>query len=143
MIIPSESMKAAMKNDPGGIGPRPWTVPALLIVLLAGTIVGLVDDRLSWGGLVGLAVNGLLMFGLWKGKGWVYTLLFAVEALVVVMLLIVFVWIRPPGQAVPVETLVVGGLVLILLMHPATRRYAGTDRARRETKPAESTPKML
>ena len=143
-LIPSEEMQVSVDGHSGGVGPRPWTITALLVLMVAGTVWGFIfGDGGLLSNLVGTVITALFMYGIWKGKSWVYLLLFALNALVFVTLIIVFVVIRPPGVVpAPVDGLVMSGLTLVLLMHPKTRRFAGTERSRREV-PTEPTPKML
>ena len=111
---------------------RPWPVYALSLLAVTGAALGVVvGDRSLWD--IPTALFGAFVgYSMWTGKGWAFTVMFMLTSLCAGLLLTVAV-----VQLVLLEQRVSGGLgwglanAIIwigLLMHPATKRFAGIDR---------------
>lgn len=117
---------------------RPWTVYALVALSAGGLIWGLigVSDRNVWD--VPLYLLGLgIAYSLWAGKRWAFTVSFMLTTLcagfiAVIALIQVFLLDRG-AQVALLWGLLVSSVWIALLMHPATKRFAGLDEpSRRE-----------
>jgi hypothetical protein len=105
---------------------RPWTVKALVAWAVIATGLTLVlEGSLLGADIAGIAFAALTAWALWNGKSWMYVLSYAGFALMAVVL--VFTTFDDDRMS-----LVRGWVTVIvgfyLLVHPATRAFAQTER---------------
>lgn len=117
---------------------RPWTVKALVAWSLLATGLTLVLERsLSGSDIAGIAFAALTAWALWNGKSWMYTLIFAGFSLCAVGL-----GVATFTGGVDRSTLVRSWIAVVvgfyLLVHPATRAFAQTQRQPMQAAPQTS-----
>ena len=144
-MIPDESMRAATDPNSGGMGPRPWTITALLVVFVVSTVWGFIFGADSvWSNLIGFVLGGGLMYAIWRGKTWAFLLTLGLTAFAFVMFGIIFFVVRPAATTESmIPSFVLVAAQLGLLMHPETKRYAGIRRNRQTAEPSEPTATAL
>jgi hypothetical protein len=122
---------------------RPWTVYALVALWFVGLVLswfvdtsfGIGDPANSpdlpiWVSIVSLLISVGIGLGLWMGKTWAYSLAFVLTGLSAFALVMAVAF----GDFT-VWAVVQVAASLFLLLHPATRRFAG----RRRSAPVETT----
>lgn len=123
--------------------PRPWTVTALVAWGVLGIFWGAVFDRtLDLADLVVLLLTAVIAWGMWTSRAWAFILMFAAALLSALSLGILLV-IRLT-QSESITELIPGtiGLVVVLalLLHPATKRFALQSRRATVSPPVETPP---
>lgn len=109
---------------------RPWTVYVLVIGSAVGLIWGAIadTDRGWWHVLAGLFTVGVA-YSLWVGKRWAFTLSFMLVTLcggLGVLVLAIQLFLMGEGvQTALLWTLGVALIWVALLLHPATKEFAG------------------
>ncbi|HWL64604.1 MAG TPA: hypothetical protein VNP73_01405, partial [Actinomycetota bacterium] len=84
----------------------------------------------TWVDIAGWLLGALFLIGLWRGRRWAFTLWFVFTSLALVVSAIAYVFIPLPEAArFPIAETVLSLIQLALLMHPATKRFAGTERS--------------
>ena len=109
---------------------RPWTVYVLVAVSLVGLVVGQIIDaeRNLWDVLsAGFAL--FLAWGMWSGKPWSFSLSFMLASLCLVLTLgatFAQAFLLEMSLSVPLLwTAALSALWVGLLLHPATKAFAG------------------
>ena len=122
-------------------GARPWTVYVLVVASAAGLVWSLFldSDRNAWF-IVNLVVSLGLMYALWVGKSWAFSLSFMGASLCAVALVgVILIQLLLLEMRVPSSLwwgLLINGFWIVLLLRPETKRFAGLDRG----SPAEGVP---
>lgn len=112
---------------------RPWPVYALVLMMVTGTVVGLTaSGELGYAGVLGVCFDLWLAYSLWAGRRWAFTLMFmlvtlclAVGAATGIIAVALLQQDLPSGA---IWAVVMASALIALLMHPATKRFAGFDR---------------
>lgn len=82
----------------------------------------LFDSSLELGDIGLIAVTAVLTYGVWQGKSWAFVWLFASYVLCVISLVIYGIVTREVAPLIAPAVLLIG--LLVLLLHPSTRRFA-------------------
>lgn len=119
----AEVSEAAQRPD------RPWTVIALIVLGILGTLWNLAFEGWELRNLFGTALAIVFAWGLWTGQRWAYWLTFA-GALLSGVILAIFVFsgstlVDTVNKVIWFVNVVV---TIFLLWHPATRRFIGLDK---------------
>ena len=112
---------------------RPWTVYALVLLSVAGLAWGQVVDqeRTLWdaGAIV---ISLFLVWGLWMGKQWAFSISFMLSSLCVALAAGVVLVQGFLMESSPHVGLIVTGVISAfwcwLLLRPESKRFAGLDR---------------
>jgi hypothetical protein len=115
---------------------RPWTVYALVALWVVGLVAPYVVDTSvaigdpanapdypSWANVVFFLIGAGITAGLWMGKTWAYSLSLILTVLSAVALVLALAF-----GSFSIWAIVQIALGLFLLLHPATRRFAGWRR---------------
>lgn len=104
---------------------RPWTVHAIVAVSILGSSFSLALDGPDAPFFAGLAIQVILLWGLWMRRGWAYGLLLGLTALGLFGWIF---WVLTQYRAIPPawSSLIALSSVtaIALLRHPLTKRYA-------------------
>jgi len=115
-------------------GARPWTVYVLAALSTGGTVWTLItQSRLDLWAVVTALFGIWVTYSMWVGKRWAFSFAFMMTTLCAVFFVGVML-IRVFLLEMPVLGTLVWGLMssiiwITLLMHPATKRFAGLDPA--------------
>ena len=122
---------------------RPWPVHVLTLLAVTSAVLGVVvgDRSLSD---IPVALFGVFVgYSMWTGKRWAFTVSFMLTSLCASFLLtLAVVQLALLGQRVAaglVWGLAIAMIWIGLLMHPATRKFAGIDRPGAESSQAGTT----
>ena len=108
---------------------RPWPVHLLVVLSVAGLVWTLTTDpRFSLLTVIALAGTGLLAWGLWNGRPWAFSMSFMFATLCVALTLTIasvqIFLLELAVSGVLLWAAAVGAVWIVLLMHPATKRFA-------------------
>lgn len=115
--------------------PRPWTVYVLVILSAAGLVGNLTTSGSPSAPDILLALFSLwVAYSLWTGRSWAFTVSFMLASLcaglVVVIGLVQLLLLEQGLHQGLLWSLAVSAVWIVLLMHPATKRFADLERSR-------------
>lgn len=112
---------------------RPWSVYALALMIVSGTVVGMIaSDGPAAVDVLGASFNLWFAFALWAGKGWAFALMFMLVTLcLAVGVAAAIIAVALLEQDLPASAIlgaVTAVALIALLMRPETKRFAGMER---------------
>lgn len=120
---------------------RPWTIHAIVAVSVLGVLFSLALGGPDASFLAGIAIQAILLWGLWLGRGWAYGLLLFLTGLGLFGWIL---WILTQHRAIPPawSNLIAlsSATTIALLRHPLTKRYAAHPRAHNVSSAQRSRP---
>ena len=107
---------------------HPWTVVALVILNVASVVGGLVAGDLSAGELLLSLLLLWITYAMWIAKTWAFTFSFMLASLCagafVTVGAVQILLLEQAASSGLLWPLVIAAIYIVLLMHPATKRFA-------------------